>query len=113
MQRRYYFRNPYINASKLFQKGRPKNFLPDDSIKQISDIYLNWEEVVGISKIITTAEAAKNDYNLSPSRYVALDTKDDTLPLEDAVVMLKEAEEGRREADKKLKEIIKALGLEI
>ncbi|MGB3458721.1 MAG: class I SAM-dependent DNA methyltransferase [Halobacteriota archaeon] len=102
-----------INGSKLFQKGRPKNYLPDDSIKQISDIYLNWEEVVGISKIITTAEVAKNDYNLSPSRYVALDTKDDTLPLADAVVMLKEAEEGRQEADKKLNEIIKALGLEI
>ena len=102
-----------INASKLFLKGRPKNYLPDDSIKQISDIYLNWEEVVGISKIITKAEAVKNDYNLSPSRYVAPDTKDDTLPLEDAVVMLKEAEEGRQEADKKLKEVIKALGLEI
>lgn len=102
-----------INASKLFQKGRPKNYLPDDSIKQISDIYLNWEEVGGISKIITTAEAAKNDYNLSPSRYVALDAKDDTLPLADAVVMLKEAEEGRREADKKLNENIKAFGLEL
>lgn len=44
-----------INGSKLFQKGRPKNYLPDDSIKQISDIYLNGEETVGISKIITTA----------------------------------------------------------
>jgi len=44
---------------------------------------------------------------------VAPDTKDDTLPLEDAVVMRKEAEEGRQEADKKLNEIIKALGLEL
>jgi type I restriction enzyme M protein len=102
-----------INGSKLFLKGRPKNYLPDDSIKQISDIYLNREEVEGISRIITTMEAAKNDYNLSPSRYVAQNREDDTLPLEDAVVMLKEAEEERQEADKKLKEIIKALGLEI
>jgi type I restriction enzyme M protein len=69
--------------------------------------------VEGISKIITTVEAAKNDYNLSPSRYVALDATDDTLPLEDAVVMLKEAEEGRQDADKKLNEIIKELGLEL
>jgi type I restriction enzyme M protein len=102
-----------INASKLFQKGRPKNYLHDDSIKQISDIYLNWEETEGISRIITTADAAKNDYNLSPSRYVTQNREDDTLPLADAVVMLKEAEEERKEADKKLSEIIKELGLEL
>ena len=29
-----------INATKLFKKGRPKNYLPDESIKQIPGIYL-------------------------------------------------------------------------
>ncbi len=48
-----------INASKLFKKGSPKNYLPDESIKQISDIYLNWKEENGISKIITKEEAAE------------------------------------------------------
>ncbi len=100
-----------INASKLFKKGRPKNYLPDESIEQISDIYLNWKEENGISKIITKEEAAKNDYNLSPSRYVAQEGKDDTLPLEDAVVQLQEVEEERREADGKLKEIFNQLGM--
>ena len=95
-----------INASKLFKKGRPKNYLPDESIKQISDIYLNWEEEESISTIITKEEAAKNDYNLSPSRYVAQNGEDDTLPLEEAVVQLQEAEEERREADSKLKDIL-------
>jgi len=100
-----------INASKLFKKGRPKNYLPDESIKQIADSYLNWEEVEGISKIITKEEAARNDYNLSPSRYVAQNGEDDTLPLEDAVVQLQEAEEERKEADEKLKSILKEMGL--
>jgi len=88
-----------INASGLFAKGRPKNYLPDESIKQISDIYLNWKEEEGISKIITKEEVAKNDYNLSPSRYMTQDGEDDTLPLEDAVVLLNEAEEERKLAD--------------
>lgn len=101
-----------INASKLFKKGRPKNYLPDESIKQISEIYLNWEEAEGISKIITTAEAAKNDYNLSPSRYVAQNGEDDTLPLEDAAVQLQEAEEERIEADNRLQAILRELRLE-
>jgi len=100
-----------INASKLFMKGRPKNFLPDESIKQIADSYLNWEEVEGISKIITNEEAARNDYNLSPSRYVAQNGEDDTLDLEDAIVQLKEAEEEQNEADKKTKAILEEMGV--
>ncbi len=100
-----------INASKLFMKGRPKNFLPDESIKQIADSYLNWEEVEGISKIITNEEAVRNDYNLSPSRYVAQNGEDDTLDLEDAVVQLKEAEEEQNEADKQMKAVLEELGL--
>lgn len=101
-----------INASRLFEKGRPKNFLPDESIKRISGIYLDWREEEGISKIVTKEEVVKNDYNLSPSRYVAQDGEDDTLPLEDAIVLLEEAEEERIEADKKLKEILEKMGLE-
>jgi len=100
-----------VNASKLFEKGRPKNFLPDESIKRISAIYLGWKEDNGVSKIVAKDEAVKNDYNLSPSRYVAQDGGDDTLPLEDAVVQLQEAEEERKEADAKLKEVLKGLGI--
>ncbi|HOQ03073.1 MAG TPA: class I SAM-dependent DNA methyltransferase [Bacillota bacterium] len=102
-----------INASKLFKKGRPKNYLPEESIKQVSDIYLAWKEEEGISKIITREEAAKNDYNLSPSRYVTQDGEDDTLSLEDAVVQLKEAEEEREKADTQLKKVLWELGVEI
>jgi type I restriction enzyme M protein len=56
---------------------------------------------------------AKNDFNLSPSRYVAQIGKDETLPLEDAVVMLREADEERREADVNLKKVLAGLGLEV
>ena len=100
-----------INASALYEKGRPKNYLPDDSIKQISEVYLNWEEKEGISKIVSKEEVIKNDYNLSPSRYVAQEGLDETLPLEDAVVLLQEAEEERGEADKQLENILKQFGL--
>jgi type I restriction enzyme M protein len=100
-----------VNASKLFEKGRPKNFLPEDSIKRISDIYLGWKEESGISKIVAREEAIKNDYNLSPSRYVLQEGGDDTLSLEDAVVQLQEAEEERKEADTKLREVLKGLGI--
>ena len=100
-----------INASHLFRKGRPKNYLDDGHIKEIGGLYLEWKEVEGLSRIVSNEETARNDYNLSPSRYVAQEGEDDTLPLEDAVVLLKEAEEERGEADVRLNEVLRGLGL--
>lgn len=102
-----------INAGKLFAKGRPKNYLPDESIKKIYEIYSGWKEEEGISRIIKNEEAVKNDYNLSPSRYVAQNGGEEVLPLEEAVVLLKEAEEERSDTDKKLKNILDKMGFEI
>lgn len=102
-----------INASKLFAKGRPKNYLTDESIKQISCIYHNWKEEIGISKVVAKGEVIKNDYNLSPSRYVAQNGTDEVLPLEEALVLLKEAEEERKEADESLKEVLGMLGMNL
>ena len=75
-----------INASKECSKGRPKNFLTDQNISNISDVYHKWQEVEGLSKIIATDEALRNDSNLSPSRYVVGNDKEEVLPLEEAVV---------------------------
>ena len=88
-----------INASQLFAKGRPKNYLKDEHIETIARLYHEWKVEEGISAIITTKEASANDYNLSPSRYIARNDKEEVLPLEEAVVRLKEAEEERKKAD--------------
>lgn len=101
-----------INASKLFEKGRPKNFLGDEHIERIAGIYHGWKAEEGISAIISNEEAARNDYNLSPSRYVATNEKEEVLPLEEAVVLLREAEEERVAADRELAKILAMLGLD-
>ncbi len=100
-----------INASKLFSKGRPKNYLTDDHIKKLYKIYSGWKEEEGISKVIKNEEAVKNDYNLSPSRYVSQNGGEEVLPIEEAIVLLKEAEEERAFTDKKLKKILEKMGL--
>ncbi len=103
-----------INASKLFRKGRPKNELPDESVERIAQLYHGWATVDGLSRVITREEAAtRNDYNLSPSRYVLQNGGDDVLPLEDAVVLLREAEEARAEADAELRRVLAKLGLDL
>jgi len=64
------------------------------------------------NQVIAKEEVAKNDYNLSPSRYVSQNGEDTTLPLEEAVVLVKEAEEERAKADEKIKEVLEGLGFE-
>jgi type I restriction enzyme M protein len=101
-----------INASKLFEKGRPKNFIPPKHIETIAEIYHKFLPEKGVSIVVTKEEVVKNDYNLSPSRYVSQAGEDKTLPLDEAVVLLKEAEEERNLADAKLKSVLLELGFE-
>jgi type I restriction enzyme M protein len=100
-----------INASQQFAKGRPKNYLTEEHIARIAALYHEWRAEDGMSTIITNDEAARNDYNLSPSRYVSTNGKEEVLPLEEAVVRLLEAEEDRAEADRALNEVLRTLGV--
>jgi len=100
-----------INASKHVAKGRPKNFVPEAMGDALAELYHTWQEHEGVSVIITNQDAATHDYNLSPSRYVSQGVQDDVLPLEEAVVRLREAEEEREEADRALSQVLESLGL--
>jgi type I restriction enzyme M protein len=99
-----------INASKECAKGKPKNYLTDENIVRIADAYLNWREVEKLSKVIAVEEAVRNDYNLSPSRYVATDGAEEVLPVEEALVLLAEAEEEREAVDLQLTRALATLG---
>ena len=101
-----------VNAGKLFVKGRPKNEMTGAHIAQVAELYHAWRAADGLSAIVATPEAARNDYNLSPSRYVAQNGGESALPLEEAVVLLREAEEERALADAALADVLRRLGLE-
>jgi len=100
-----------INASHLFVKGRPKNELTEEHVARIARVYHEWAEEEGLSRIITNDEAAANDYNLSPSRYVAQNDVEEVLLLEEAVAQLRKAEIARAMADRTLEEVLALLGL--
>lgn len=73
-------------------------------------MYQEWEAEEGLTAVIATEEAVRNDYNLSPSRYVAQGGGEGVLPLEEAVVLLREAEEERAEVDGELDQALAGLG---
>lgn len=101
-----------INASKQFEKGRPKNHLTEDHVALIAAAYETWESQEALAEVIAKDEVERNDYNLSPSRYVQVDGAEEVLQLEDAVVLLKEAEEERATADQQLNVVLRSLGLD-
>jgi type I restriction enzyme M protein len=100
-----------VNASKQCSKGRPKNFLENAHIEAAADAYLKWKAIEALSAIVTKEQAAKNDYNLSPSQYVSTGEQAEVLPLDEAVVQVREAEEELEAANRELEKVLKKLGL--
>ena len=95
------------------RKADPRTFLPDSSILKISEAYHKWTQEEGLSAVVPKEEILRNDFNLSPSRYVSTNGEDDTLPVDEAVVLLKEAREEQAKADVELKNVLEKLGFDI
>lgn len=70
-----------VNASREFEKGRPKNYIPEGSIKKIAQAFVRGSDIERFVKVISNSEAAKNDYNLSPSRYVDTSEQEEYRPI--------------------------------
>jgi type I restriction enzyme M protein len=100
-----------VNASQVFAKGDPKNFIPDAGIQRLSATLIGWKEEEKLSRIVDYAELKKNDYNISPSRYIHTSDAKTYRPLAEIVAELKAVEAEARAADKALKKILEKLGI--
>ena len=100
-----------VNASQIFAKGDPKNFIPDDDITRIADTLIKWKEADKLSRIVDHAELKKNDYNISPSRYIHTSDAETYRPIAEIVDELDVIEAEAKETDKALRKILKQLGV--
>ena len=100
-----------VNASQVFQKGDPKNFIPDAGIQRIADTLIGWKEEEKLSRIVDHQELAKNDYNISPSRYIHTSDAETYRPIAEIVDELRAIEVDTKEADQALDRILKQLGI--
>jgi type I restriction enzyme M protein len=99
-----------INASKEFVKGDPKNYIPDESIEKIAKTFNKWKEIEKFSKIVDKDEVVKNDYNMSPSRYIHVSDEEEYRPIGEIVEDLFRLEEDAKGMDKELKKVLKKVG---
>jgi type I restriction enzyme M protein len=100
-----------LNASREFVKGDPKNCIPDDAIRRISETFTAWKEVEKYSHIVTHEDIAKpgNDYNISPSRYIHTGEADEYRPIAEIVEELDTLEAEIVETNESLKRLFQAL----
>jgi type I restriction enzyme M protein len=99
-----------VNASQVFEKGDPKNFIPDEGIQRITETFIGWKEEEKLSCIVDHAELKKNDYNISPSRYIHTSDAETYRPIVEIVEELNAIEAEAKETDKDLKKILSELG---
>jgi type I restriction enzyme M protein len=98
-----------LNAAIEFAKGDPKNYLPEDAITRIADTFKTWREVEKYSRIVPLEEIAKNDFNISPSRYIHTGAGEEYRPIAEIVEELEALEVEARTTAGALKAILKAL----
>lgn len=99
----------FVNASQEFVKGAPKNYIPDESIEKITSTFLEWKEIDKFSKIVTKDEIVKNDYNISPTRYIHISDEEEHRPIGEIWEEISELNKQARELDKTIEKIIEKI----
>jgi type I restriction enzyme M protein len=100
-----------LNASKDFVKGDPKNYILDEGIQRIAETFIQWKEEEKFSRIVDKAEIVKNDYNISPSRYIHTGKTEEYRPIAEIVEELEALEEEGAVVNGQLKRILDKLGV--
>lgn len=114
----------FIDARKLgTMVSRKLRELTADDIKKIADTYSHYvagtlEDVKGFCAVVTTEDIAKQDYILTPGRYVGIEEQeDDGEPFEEKMKRLtselSELFEKSHELEVEIKERLGAIGYEI
>ena len=109
----------FINAEKLFAKGKRQNVLRPEHIEKIIDIYQYRREVkeelengeLFVSRRVSLAEIEENDFNLNISRYASTIKPEEPVDLEQVHTQLVEITKKAEEAKKRHNAFLKELGL--
>jgi hypothetical protein len=80
-----------INASQLYGRRGPKNYLRDTDIDAVAEAMQASNDIEDLSRIVDIAVVRDLDYDLSPSRHVPLDPEIPSVPLPSALQSVQES----------------------
>ena len=100
----------FINASREYiphPEEKRLNKLSDENINKIAEVYREFKEVEGFSRIVEIEEVRKNDYNLNVSLYVSPKDEEESINLEEEFIKLEALNREYTERYEKIKEYVK------
>jgi len=100
-----------LNAGGELAKGDPKNYIPEESIERIAKTFMAWREEEKFSRIVSREEIAKNDFNISPSRYIHTGAGEEYRPIAEIVEELEALENDAVAVDAALKNVLKSINV--
>ena len=101
-----------LNASGEFIKGDPKNYLDDNAIRHIVETFNSWNEIEKYSRIVFRDDVAKNDFNISPTRYVHAGEGDEYRSIVEILDELEILDQDHFETQRTLLKVILDLGIQ-
>jgi len=76
-----------------------------------SETFKKFKDIDKFSRLVSKEEIVKNDYNISPSRYIQITDAETYRPIGEIVEELNTLEEEAAAIDTELKTILKKLGI--
>lgn len=101
----------FIDASKLYKKGRNQNFFLEGHANQVIEWYDQYRDRESISKVVDISEIAENGYNLNISRYIIRVDEEDSISLPQAFKELQKSQLDFLKSKQEMVHILKENGL--
>ncbi|MBN2561759.1 MAG: N-6 DNA methylase [Phycisphaerae bacterium] len=98
-----------VNASGEFKKGTPKNYLPEDAVSRIASAFKLAKPVDGFCSVVSRDDVEKNDFNISPNRYLRIGSDETHRSLSEIVADLDAIEGEGKAANRALRAVLNVL----
>lgn len=99
----------FVNASGHFEKGRPKNHLPDDAVHALTSAFMAGQPVDGVLAVASREQALAADCNLGPDLWVLRQNIADGAPLNSLLNSVSTLSTRSRHADDALLTVLRQL----
>jgi len=96
----------FIDAARLFKRGRNQNTLESEYAGQVLKIYRDYKNVEGAAKAATLDEIAGNDWNLNIPRYVEPVIEKESITVGQAMTNLEDALREAYKAEDRLRGLL-------
>lgn len=101
----------FVDASRLFKRGRNQNTLEPQHVEEILKLYRGYKTIEGTAKLAMLDEIAGNDCNLNIPRYVEPIAQVETMTVDEAVSNLKQSLNDAYAAEDRLRGLLHEAGI--